>query len=141
MSLIVSEDCSQVDWNEIESFLASVGMATYGAGKHQRAFEASFAKVFLYDGSKLVGFGRAISDGEYQAAMYDIAVSSEVQGKGIGKRVVQELLDRLPNCNVILYATPGMEAFYRKQGFGDMTTGMAIFKSEVAMNKFTKISS
>ena len=35
--------------------------------------------------TSLIGFGRAISDGEYQGAIYDVAVLPENQGKGVGR--------------------------------------------------------
>jgi predicted N-acetyltransferase YhbS len=76
----------------------------------------------------LIGFGRALSDGVYQAALYDVAVLPEFQGKGVGTAIVKNILDRLASCNVILYASPGKEAFYRALGFRQLKTGMALFK-------------
>lgn len=137
MSLSIRNDCTGVTGNEIQRFLSNVGMATYSPDVHMRAFEKSYAVAFVYEDETLLGFGRAISDGEYQAALYDIAVHPEAQGKGVGKVIVNNLLSKLPNCNVLLYATPGMEGFYKRLGFGSMTTGMAIFTSETAMQKFT----
>ena len=32
----------------------------------------------------MIGFGRAISDGTYQAAIYDVAVNPDFQKKGLG---------------------------------------------------------
>ena len=113
-------------------------MAYHEPEVHKRAFEASHTTIFIYEESQLIGFGRAISDGEYQGAIYDVAVMPEAQGKGIGKVIIQEILNRLPNCNIILYATPGMQGFYKKLGFGSMKTGMALFTSPQAMERFTK---
>ena len=137
MNLTIRTDCAGIEGKEIQQFLENVGMATCTPDTHIRAFEKSYAVIFIYEGDKLMGFGRAISDGEYQAALYDIAVHPDSQGKGMGKIIIQELLKKLPNCNVILYATPGMEGFYEKLGFGLMTTGMAIFTTDSAMKKFT----
>ena len=36
---------------------------------------------------KIVGFGRAISDGEYQSAIYDV-VLPEYQNQGVGKLIM-----------------------------------------------------
>ncbi|MEJ2587001.1 MAG: GNAT family N-acetyltransferase [Deltaproteobacteria bacterium] len=138
MEIRIKTDCSDVDWQAISDLLKSVGMAYYEPGVHQRAFEASHTTVFVYDESTLIGFGRAISDGAYQGAVYDIAVLPEAQGKGVGKLIVQTILDRLSNCNLILYAAPGMEGFYKKLGFGVMKTGMALFTDPRAMEKFTE---
>jgi len=138
MGLKIKTDCSEVDWQAIADLLKKVGMAYHESEVHQRAFEASHTTVFICEESQLIGFGRAISDGEYQGAIYDVAVLPEAQGKGVGKLIVQTILDRLPNCNIILYATPGKEGFYKRLGFGLMKTGMAVFTSPQAMEKFTK---
>ncbi len=138
MGLKIATDCSGVDWQTIADSLKKVGMAYYEPEVHKRAFEASHTTVFIYEKSKLIGFGRAISDGEYQGAIYDVAVLPEAQGKGVGKVIIQTILNRLPNCNIIFYATPGMEGFYKKLGFGVMKTGMALFTTHQAIEKFTK---
>ena len=138
MELEIITDCSNVDWQTIADLLKKVGMAYHEPEVHRRAFEASHTTVFVYQNSQLLGFGRAISDGEYQGAIYDVAVLPEAQGKGIGRIIIQTIKEKLPTCNLILYATPGMEGFYKKLGFGLMTTGMAVFTNPQAMEKFTE---
>jgi len=138
MKLKITTDCSGIDWQTIADSLKKVGMAYHDSEVHKRAFEASHTTVFIYEDSHLIGFGRVISDGEYQGAIYDVAVLPEAQRKGVGKLIIQTILDRLPNCNLILYATPGMENFYKGLGFRLMKTGMAVFTTPQAMDKFTK---
>jgi hypothetical protein len=46
----------------------------------------------------------------------------------------------LPGCNVILYASPGKEDFYRKLGLRRMKTGMARFQNPGAMARRTSRS-
>lgn len=131
MEITVKNDCVGVDWQTVSDTLKSVGMAYFEPERHKTAFEASHTKVFLYNAGELVGFGRAISDGAYQAAVYDCAVAVEYQGKGIGRMIMENILSKLQNCNVILYASPGKEGFYENFGFLKMKTGMAKFiKSE-----------
>ncbi|WP_320174446.1 GNAT family N-acetyltransferase [Maridesulfovibrio sp.] len=132
MELEIVYDCKNVDWNDVVEMLKSVGMAFHSPEKHRRAFEASHTTVFIYSEKQLVGFGRAISDGEYQAAVYDCAVSSACQGQGIGSLIMREILKQLPDCNVILYAAPGKEGFYQKHEFRKMKTGMALFVDQMA---------
>lgn len=124
---------SGVDWTFVSETLKRVGMAHHPPEGHQQAFEASFTSVFALSGGKTVGFGRAISDGIYQAALYDVAVVPECQGQGIGARIVKALLSRLPSCNVILYASPGKEGFYETLGLRKMKTGMALFQNAEGM--------
>ena len=135
MEIDVKQDCAGVDWKKVSETLKSVGMAYYDPHVHRKAFEASHTTVFLYHRDSLIGFGRAISDGAYQAAIYDCAVLPDCQGKGIGTIIMKNILSRVSHCNVILYASPGKEGFYQKQGFRKMKTGMARFKKGAAMRE------
>ena len=135
MEFDLKQDCTGVDWKEVSDTLKRVGMAYYEPDLHKKAFEASHTTVFIYHDDRLIGFGRAISDGIYQAAIYDCAVLPEFQGKGIGKTIMDNILSQVSHCNVILYASPGKEGFYQKQGFRRMKTGMAHFKKSEAMRE------
>jgi len=135
MKVDVKQDCAGVDWKKVSETLKCVGMAYYEPDMHRRAFEVSHTTVFVYYADRLIGFGRAISDGVCQAAIYDCAVLPEFQGKGIGTTIMKNILPRISHCNAILYASPGKEGFYKKNGFRKMKTGMAHFKKGVAMRE------
>ncbi|MFZ5450980.1 MAG: GNAT family N-acetyltransferase [Thermodesulfobacteriota bacterium] len=98
----------------------------------QRAFAASYAVVYVFDGDKLIGLGRALCDGEYQAAIYDVVLLPEYQGKGLGKELMARLCEQLPVGNIVLYAVPGREGFYQKCGFQKMRTAMAILNPSMS---------
>jgi ribosomal protein S18 acetylase RimI-like enzyme len=133
MELDIRLDCAGVDWQTVAATLKSVGMAHCEPDLHCRAFEASHTTVFAYHAGQLIGFGRAISDGVYQAAIYDVAIVPEFQGKGIGRTIMTHILSRLSHCNIILYASIGKEDFYRTFGMRKMKTGMALFQNAAAM--------
>ena len=135
MELDIRYDSAGVDWKTVSETLRRVGMACYEPEKHKKAFENSRVTVFAYHGGRLIGFGRAISDDAYQAAVYDVAVVSEFQGKGVGKKILQNILSRLSECNVILYASPGKENFYKVFGLRKMKTGMALFRNAELMKE------
>jgi len=135
MPFEIQSDCSGVDWVLVAETLKRVGMAHREPEVHRRAFEASHTTVFVYEAGQLVGFGRALSDGAYQAAVYDVAVLPEFQGRGLGKLIMKNILERVAGCNVILYASPGKESFYRKLGFRLMKTGMALFSKPELMKE------
>ncbi|WP_419657005.1 GCN5-related N-acetyltransferase [Desulfosarcina variabilis str. Montpellier] len=120
-------DCQGVDWQMIADMLARVGMTHFDPQLHRKAFENSAVTVFVYHAKQLIGFGRAISDDAYQAAIYDVVVAPEFQRKGLGNTIIDTILTRLPSCNIILYASPGKEGFYEKHGLRKMKTGMARF--------------
>lgn len=108
-------------------------MGFHDAAIHQRTFLASAAVVFVFEGPQLIGFGRAISDGLTQAAIYDVAVLPDWQGRGVGKEIIRNIMAALPGCNFILYASPGKEPFYEKLNFRRMKTGMALFVKQDTM--------
>jgi GNAT superfamily N-acetyltransferase len=135
MDVQITFDCSNIDWNIISETLRRVGMAYYSPAEHKRAFEASYVTVFAWHDGKMVGFGRAISDGVYQAAVYDMAVTPEYQKKGIGSAIMKGILSRISHYNIILYAAIGKEGFYSTLNFRKMKTGMALFRNPDLMMK------
>ncbi|MBF0529833.1 MAG: GNAT family N-acetyltransferase [Deltaproteobacteria bacterium] len=135
MEIDIKFDCSGIDWEAVSDTLRSVGMAYYQPDIHRKAFESSYVTVFIYHDHRLIGFGRAISDGAYQAAIYDVAVTPEFQKKGLGTTIIKNILTRLSHCNIILYASPGKEEFYRKLGLKKMKTGMALFRKAEEMKE------
>lgn len=126
MNIRIQNNCLDIDWSYISDVLRDVGMAYFQGEIHKKAFENSYAVIFVFDDDKLIGFGRAISDGVYQSAIYDIAVLSEYEGKGIGRIIIENILKIIPEYNVILYASPGKEKFYEKFNFRKMKTGMSL---------------
>jgi GNAT superfamily N-acetyltransferase len=104
---------------------APLGKQRRDPEKLKRAFESSYAVVYVFDTDKLIGMGRALCDGEYQAAIYDMVVLPDYQGRGIGKEIIKRLSEQLPVENIVLYAVPGREGFYEKYGFKTMRTAMA----------------
>lgn len=133
MNLKIQYNCLGVDWNYVPEILKEVGMSYFEGEAHRKAFENSHTVVFVFDDDKLIGFGRAISDGICQAAIYDIAVLPKYQGKKIGATIVNSILSRITQCNFILYASPGKELFYEKLNFKKMKTGMAVFNNAEIM--------
>lgn len=133
MKLRIQYNCVDVDWNCVSEILKRVGMAYFEGEVHEKVFKNSHTVVFVFDRDKLVGFGRAISDGIRQAAIYDVAVAPEYQGKNVGRTIINGILKCIPQCNFILYASPGKEGFYEKLNFRKMKTGMALFRSTEKM--------
>ena len=135
MELSLKLTCDNINWDLVSSTLKQVGMGYFDGSVHQKAFQNSACVVFAFDGERMIGFGRAISDGAYEAAVYDIAVLPEYQGKGVGRAIMESIVGRLPHCNVILFASPGKEPFYQKLNFRNMKTGMARFVKQGLMRE------
>ena len=83
----------------------------------------SFRFVALFDGSELVGMGRALSDGVSDAYIQDIVVRTDYRGQGWGKKIVSRLVKELRAVGIDwigLVGAPGTQAFYEKLGFSEM---------------------
>ncbi|HXF88474.1 MAG TPA: GNAT family N-acetyltransferase [Xanthobacteraceae bacterium] len=90
-----------------------------------KAFRNSRYKVFATDHGRLVGAGRAFGDEVDCAVICDLAVRPEMQGCGLGGRMLESLkLQARHHTRIILYAKPGKETFYLKRGFSRMKTAM-----------------
>lgn len=133
MNLRYQDNCENIEWCEVRSLLESVGMSFSDVNTHRISFENSFSVVFVFDGDKMVGMGRAISDGIRQSALYDIAVDPSYQGVGMGKEIVFRIMSKAPESNYILYAAPGKENFYKKMNFKKMKTAMGLFSDPERM--------
>jgi len=83
------EDHSRVDWQELEALFALTNLGGRKGDKLRRAFLNSQVVCYAFDGNRLVGVGRAITDGEYHAFVYDVAVHPGYQGRGLGTKVVR----------------------------------------------------
>ncbi|WP_244401918.1 GNAT family N-acetyltransferase [Parageobacillus sp. KH3-4] len=83
----------------------------------------------FFDG-RIVGFGRALSDGVFNAAIYDVVVHRDFQKRGIGKAIVEDLLAQLRHVSCVhLIATTGNEPFYQQAGFKKIKTAMGRYLS------------
>ena len=84
----------------------------------------------MYDNEKLIGVGRSVADGYDVSYICDVAIHPDYQGFGIGKAIVNKLVEFSDGYNkIILFASKGKEPFYAKLGFDKMNTAMAIFKN------------
>lgn len=127
MEYKIVTDCRNIDFQEVRDVMKNAGLSERPVEIVRKAFENSYVCVFVFSGERLVGVGRAIADGAYEAGVYDIAVLPGHQKKGLGLAIMEEICRNLQGMNIILYANPGVENFYRKLGFARMLTGMIRF--------------
>ncbi|KAI3735071.1 hypothetical protein L6452_14558 [Arctium lappa] len=75
---------------------------------------------------ELVGFGRAVSDNGLTASIYDVVVIPSLQGRGIGRMILQRIVRLLTNKGIYdiaaLCSDEEME-FFKACGFGDDILG------------------
>lgn len=120
-----------VDWEELSALYRAAPLGDKKAAHLQKVFSNSMFVCFVYDNAHLVAAGRALADGGDCSYLCDIAVHPSHQGTGLGKQVVNHLIEMSRgHRKIILYAVPGKEPFYKKFGFLRMRTAMAIFENQ-----------
>jgi len=118
----LTEDTTGVDWVEFCALFRRVGFGERDPDLARRLFAASYAYCFAWDQSTLIGSARALSDGIFSSAIYDVMVDPEYQGQGVGKALMTNLLSRLPKRSVMLVSTHSSKSFYQKLGFRRLRT-------------------
>lgn len=74
--------------------------------------------VTAWDGSKLVGIARSMTDFHYACYLSDLAVDKNYQSSNVGKQlqiITQEQLGS--KCKLILIAAPASNSYYEHIGF------------------------
>jgi ribosomal protein S18 acetylase RimI-like enzyme len=81
------------------------------------AFERSQLVLSLWDGDRIVGLARVLTDGDQVSYLCDLAVEPDVQGEGVGKRLIDEVLARCAGTDLILRDSNLSTGFYEHLGF------------------------
>jgi len=128
-------DTQGINWDELSHLYKIAPLGDKPASNLKTVFSNSRYSCFVKSAEKLVAVGRVLADGVDCAYLCDVAVHPDFQGYGLGKQVINKLVDlSTGHKKIILYANPGKEGFYKKLGFKPMNTAMAIFEnSEYAL--------
>jgi predicted N-acetyltransferase YhbS len=71
-----------------------------------------------WDGDKLVGVARSVTDFEFCCYLSDLAVDEAYQKRGIGRELIALTKSRLGSkAQIILLAAPKAEGYYTRIGF------------------------
>jgi GNAT superfamily N-acetyltransferase len=74
--------------------------------------------ITAWDGEKLIGISRSLTDFAYVAYLADLAVDEQYQKSGIGKQLIEETKARLGlECMIVLLAAPKANEYYEHVGF------------------------
>lgn len=121
--LEISFDQSRIDFQATSDLLkASYWGRQRTDDVNRRAFAHSVCAVALIDGRQ-VGFARAAGDRAVFARLSDVIVWPDHRGKGIGKALVQALLDHpdLASVSIWMLNTSDADGLYARFGFGPVT--------------------
>jgi predicted GNAT family N-acyltransferase len=96
--------------------------AHWACHRNQDDTEALLQKTDVFvtvrDEGRLIGFGRALSDGVFRALLDDIIVDQGHRNEGVGGIIVKTLMEQLSGIEEIYLNTdPPLESFYGKYAF------------------------
>ena len=112
-------EIKEFDANHLRELFLSV---EWTSGKYpeklQAAMRNSHSVISAWDGDKLVGLMNCLSDGGMTAYFHYLLVRPEYQGKGIGRTLVQMMLEKYASfLRKVLIADNEQAGFYEKCGF------------------------
>ena len=119
-AITLSDDRSRVDLTQLLDLYRETWWAkNRSRGEVERALAHSHPLITAWAGPRLVGFSRVISDLTYRATIWDVIVRRDLQGRGVGKRMMQAILDHadLKTVTMFLLLTKDRHRFYSGLGF------------------------
>ncbi|RLN04829.1 putative N-acetyltransferase ycf52-like [Panicum miliaceum] len=122
-----------IDVAALNEVFARVGFPRRQEERLRRALEHSRV-VWLAEAGRPVAFARAAGDGVFNAVVWDVVVEPSCQGLGLGRAVMERLVEELRRDgvgNIVLYAEPRVVGFYRLLDFAmdpDGIRGMAYYR-------------
>ena len=103
---------------------ASVGWMEMAREQAENAVSRCFTSVCAYDGEQVVGMTRLLWNMDNSAYISDVIVDEHYRGQGIGKHMVQTVIQRLKDSmkegytvKLFLMAAENRESFYEQFGF------------------------
>ena len=100
----------------------------------EKALKNGLFNVSAICDGKVVGMGRLVGDGAMYWYLQEIIVLPEYQGKGIGKSIVNRLIEHIKSASIPgtevhvgLITVKGKESFYEEFGFAAISTGMRMW--------------
>ena len=120
---ILYRDGPPVDPLQLQQLFAAVGA--------RRSLEPAFLQAMVegsrwvasaWEGTRLVGFARAVSDGVSNGYINTVAVHPDYQRQGIGRTLIHQLIDGREQVKFVLHTSVAGERLYRSLGFVDATS-------------------
>jgi ribosomal protein S18 acetylase RimI-like enzyme len=111
---IVYRDTHEIDLDQLTTLFNSVGWErrTVDRDRLAQLVHGSIYVTSAWDGDRLVGFARAISDGAFNAYISTVAVLPEYQRRGIGRELIQRLITDRDGIQFVLHANERAYPFY-----------------------------
>ena len=110
-----------VGWNRMENEYASPLMVSY-------------YHIAVYENDALIGYIDCVSNGVTDAYIQDLMVHPDHQGKGIGTKLMNQMIEYLKEKHIYMISVvyeESLKPFYAKFGFSPMLCGqMETFRGD-----------
>jgi len=107
------------DYEPVHQFLSEVGWQhrVTDPERFKKMLENTNRTVVAVDGSRIVGFARALCDEVSNGYISMVAVATDQRGRGIGRELVRELIKDDAGITWVLRAGRGSSGFWVSVGF------------------------
>lgn len=129
-------DVSNVYYTQAGVYAASVvplaervRPARYDVAKMRGAL-ARTTNIGAWDGARLVGAVRVLSDGYTFSVIADILVDPDYQRRGIGRKLMQHALEVAPDARLLVDAPPESVSFFEHIGCRRGPTGFLLSRAD-----------
>jgi predicted N-acetyltransferase YhbS len=96
----------------------------------QRMIQGADLIVSAWDGERLVGIARSITDFAYCCYLSDLAVSADYQRQGIGQALIDRTRAELGDeVMLLLLSVPDAMTYYPRVGFEPVANGWIIHRA------------
>lgn len=132
--VIYRSDLKGINWEALRQDLIA---DDFHNGRTTAQLRLSFEnRAFVamgFDGDRCIASGRLLSDGVGNAYLLDVWTQSAYRRRGIGRRIVQVLIDAVASQHIYLQ-TDHAAGFYEKLGFVEQPRGMSIISGDYLQN-------
>ncbi|QFT87919.1 Acetyltransferase (GNAT) family protein [Bacillus sp. THAF10] len=119
--LVIREGTEGVPAGQVEALFVNAGWVRntpeWQKEKFSLIFQNSTWAFTVWDEDKMIGMVRVISDKIMAANIMDLVILTEYRGKGIGKKLVELCVQKLPHGDWFAHTSANNFAFYETCGF------------------------
>ena len=128
MDVIYKFSNDGVDFGEVVRILKNAfGDRGFNLLDVKKSFINSSHVIFAYKENNLIGFARAISD-KNTSIIYNVAIDPNYQSLGVGKDIVNKLVEKLENRLILAFTHPRTISFYEHLGFNRLKNAFKYVK-------------
>lgn len=124
LTFTFSSDVSQIDRDLVHHWLSDQSYWAQGRTRETQdaAIDASRNYCILDENGRQVAYARVVTDGVTFAWLCDVFVDEAARGHGLGKMLVEGVIDDLQNASTvkrIVLATSTADGLYARYGFAE----------------------